>query len=256
MTSQKIVAIIQARMGSTRLPGKMLLPLAGKPVISHVLERTLRSTLMNELIVATTSEKIDFAIRDICTSSHIPVFAGSVNDVLDRYYHAAKKYKAVHVVRITGDCPLIDPVIIDKVIRAHLKNIADYTSNVSPPTYPDGLDVEVFTLKSLEYAWKHAKLLSEREHVTPYIKKHIELFKLENVKNDVDYSQLRWTLDNSEDYEFLQQLFMIFHNHSAPLSMYDIIRVIEKHPDITKINAHIQRNEGYVKSLKKDNKTI
>jgi len=252
MRSSRTIAIVQARMGSTRLPGKILFPLAGIPVIIHVIQRIKKCKNIDEIIVATTLQKDDLATIKVCSQFGIRVFAGSTEDVLDRYYQAALKFKAMHIVRITGDCPLIDPFIVDKVIRYNISHQSDYSSNTMPPTYPDGLDVEIFSFKTLKRAWKNARLPSEREHVTPYIKKHKELFKLSNIQNRIDYSHFRWTLDNHEDYIFLQKFFSLFPVHTVPLAMRDIICTLENHPEFTNINAHIIRNEGYIKSLKGD----
>ena len=170
-----VLAIIQARMGSTRLPGKVLLSLEGKTVIEHVVERVKCAKLVDEVIVATSININNLPLIRVCAEKNIRVFCGSEEDVLDRFFQLAKLLVPAHIVRITADCPVIDPAIIDKIIATHFLENADYTSNTIDETYPDGLVIEIFTYKSLTQAWNEASLSSEREHVTPYIKKHPEL---------------------------------------------------------------------------------
>ena len=167
-TDTSVVAIIQARTGSTRLPEKVLLDLEGQPVLSHIIKRVNASKLVTGILVATTVRKEDLAIVRLCSNANTRVFCGSENDVLDRYYQAAKLLEADNIVRITADCPLIDPSIIDEVVALHLKEKSDYTSNTMEESYPDGLDVEIFRFEALKKAWENACLASEREHVTPY----------------------------------------------------------------------------------------
>jgi spore coat polysaccharide biosynthesis protein SpsF (cytidylyltransferase family) len=248
----RTIAIIQARMGSTRLPGKVLLNLEDKTVLEHVIMRVKSSELVDEVIVATTIDKQDLQIAGLCTGLGVSVYCGSKDDVLDRYYQAAKLFEADNVVRITSDCPVIDFQIIDEVIRLHLESKSDYTSNTLKETFPDGQDVEIFTFESLRTAWKNAKFLSEREHVTPYIRNHPNLFKHENLMSKIDYSQKRWTLDNEEDLEFLKQVYKRLYQKGSLFGMDDILKLIGDKPEIERINQHIIRNEGYTKSLKED----
>ena len=248
----KIVAIIQARTDSTRFPKKVLADVLGKPMIAHLIERVKKSKLIDQLVLATTTRKIDDPITDVAKENKINIFRGNFEDVLDRYYKAAKKYQADIVVRITGDCPLIDPHIVDQVIQYFLENKYDYVTNTLEPTYPDGLDVEVFSFKALEIAWKEAQLLSEREHVTPYIVNHPEKFRISNVRNTADLSNLRWTVDRKEDLEFVKEIFKRLYKEKTMFHMQDILELLQKYPDLKEINAGIQRNEGYLSSLKKD----
>ena len=250
----KIVAIIQARMGSRRLPGKSLLNLVGKPALQHVLERVSLSTLIDEIWLATTLKEEDSKIVSLAKKLNLKYYRGKVNDVLDRYYQTAKRAKADVIVRITGDCPLIDYKIIDKVIKFFLDNSPrfDYVSNVIPPTFPDGLDVEVFSRKALAKAWQKAKWFSEREHVTPYITQHAELFKLGNVVSRKDFSQYRLTLDNKEDLEFLKLVARECQKVKRYCGLEEIIKILKDHPDWLEINLRIKRNEGYSKSLRED----
>ena len=247
-----IIAIVQARMGSTRLPGKVLLNLEDKTVLEHVVERIRSSEHVDDVVVATTISKDDLRIVELCANLGVCVYCGSEDDVLDRYYQAAKLFKADNIVRITSDCPVIDPKIIDDVITVHLMNNADYTSNTLNETYPDGQDVEVFTFASLRTAWKNAKLTSEREHVTPYITNNSDIFKHASLEYKEDLSQKRWTLDNAEDLEFLRLIYKYLYNKDQLFDMDDILTLIDEKPEIEKINQHIIRNEGYLKSLRED----
>lgn len=246
-----ILAIIQARMGSSRLPGKVLKEIMGRPVLWHVINRVSRSKLINEVVVATTYQKEDLAIVEHCASQGIRVFVGSDDDVLDRYYQVAKLCRPDHIVRITADCPLHDPAVIDMVIQKHLDLDNDYTSNTLEETFPDGLDCEVFKFSALEQAWKNAKLVSEREHVTPYIKKGKQ-FKKYSIVDSVDHSQYRWTLDMDKDFSFISKIFEELYQDDPNFDKDDIYQLLERYPDIMEINQGIIRNEGYLKSLEND----
>lgn len=247
-----IIAVIQARSGSTRLPDKVLLRLIDKSVLEHVVARVKKSRYIKEVVVATTILKEDLRIVKLCASKGIKVYCGSKNDVLDRYYQAARLFGADHVVRITADCPLIDPSVINKVVRVHLESKADYTANVVQYTYPDGEDTEIFTFEALKKAWEKAALSSEREHVTPYIRKHPELFHVKGVKFPQDLSGKRWTLDNAEDYKFIKAVYQKLYKKNYMFGMKEILRFLKMNPHVEKINQHITRNEGYIKSLKED----
>jgi len=248
----KILGIIQARTSSTRLPRKVLLDLEGRTVLEHVISRVKSANLISQVIIATTIKKEDLKIVKICADVGVEVYRGSDQDVLDRYYQAARLLNPEHVVRITADCPLIDPKVIDKVIKLHLKEKADYASNTIKETFPDGEDVEIFRFETLKKSWENAKLLSEREHVTAYIKKNPELFNMSNLEYCKDLSNKRWTLDNPEDYEFMKIIYKNLYCKNNLFGIVEIIRFINKNPDIEKINQHITRNEGYLKSIKND----
>ena len=248
----KIIAIVQARMASTRLPGKVMTKISGKNMLWHVVKRVQYAKKIDDIVVATTSLKEDEKILKLTSEMGVKSYAGSEDDVLDRCYKAAKKYHADIIVRITGDCPVMDPHIVDKVVQYFLENRYDYVSNTIKPTYPDGLDVEVFSYNALEKAWKEAKLLSEREHVTPYFKKHPEKFRVGNVENDVDLSHLRWTVDENKDLEFIKEIFQRLYNKKSIFFMEDILQLLEEYPELKEINAEFKRNEGYLRSLKKD----
>lgn len=246
----EVAVFIQARMGSTRLPGKVLMPLAGRPVLEHVVERVKASRVGEPIVVTTISAK-DLPIVAYCAELGIRVFCGSENDVLDRFWQAAKLIDAGHVVRITADCPILDPKVVRQVVDTHLESGADYTSNVQVETFPDGLDVEIFRKTSLERAWNEALLMSEREHVTPYIRKNPGLFVQRDVRNNEDLSGMRWTLDTPDDYRFLTALFLELGARSG-FGMHDVLGLLRNKPEIASINGGILRNEGYAKSLRED----
>lgn len=247
------LCLIQARCGSTRLPGKVLLDLEGNTVLGRVIERVKRSKKISEIFVVTTTNIEDLEIVKYCSNNKIRVFCGSADDVLDRFYQIAKLINPKNIIRITADCPLMDPEVIDKVIEQHLTAKASYTSNTQIETYPDGEDVEVFTFESLEKAWKEANLLSEREHVTPYIRKNPDIFKQSSISNDRDLSKMRWTLDNPEDYEFIKIIYKNLYKNNNNFGINDIVDFLENNEDLLKINSNIKRNEGYQKSLNEDN---
>jgi spore coat polysaccharide biosynthesis protein SpsF (cytidylyltransferase family) len=169
---------------------------------------------------------------------------------LDRYYQAARLLCADHIVRITADCPLIDPDIIGRVIRKHVASKADYTTNTMPESFPDGLDVEVFTFRALEVAWKKAKLSSEREHVTPYLRKHSGVFRHAYLSHSVNLAHKRWTLDRPEDYRFLKLVYSHLYKKKRLFGMKDVLELLREHPEWETINGAIVRNEGYLASLK------
>jgi len=246
------VAIIQARISSTRLPEKVLKIIEGKTVLEHVINRVRAAKNIDDMVVATTVKKEDLEIVKLCASLGISVFCGSEDDVLDRYYQTAKLFKAGHIVRITSDCPLIDPQIIEEVIELYFQKKADYASNTMPETFPDGLDTEVFSYKTLKKAWKNAKLSSEREHVTPYIRKYPNIFKIVNLKCEYNLNDKRWTLDEPEDFKFIKIIYKNLYLEDSLFGMIKILDFLKKNPEIGELNKNIIRNEGYLKSLEKD----
>lgn len=245
------LAVIQARVGSSRLPNKVMLDLEGKSVLERVVDRVRKSSLVDDVIVATTIEPQDLAIVKLCADRSIRVFCGSENDVLDRYYQAAKLIQPENVIRITADCPLIDPSIINKVITAHLEGRYDYTSNVLRETFPDGEDVEIMTFEVLKRAWAEANMASQREHVTQYII-HNDKFKKHNVSNEYNLSDKRWTLDNEEDYELIREIYHKLSTKHSFFGMKEILDMLNEDPELEKINSNIERNEGLTKSLNND----
>lgn len=233
-----IVAIIQARMGSTRLPGKVLLDLEGKTALARVVSRLRRTTQLSDIVVATTDLVRDDAIVRECERLNVNCFRGSESDVLDRYYQTARTFAADTIVRITSDCPVIDPGLVDQTITAFRQEQGDYASNSLPRTYPRGLDAEVFTIAALEQAWRNARQDYEREHVTPYFYEHPELFRLVSQQSPTDYSQYRWTLDTPEDLELLRKLYSSFDGRDD-FQWLDAIALVERNPELAEINSHI-----------------
>ena len=247
-----ITAIIQARIGSTRLKGKVLLKVMGKTILEYVIERVKAAKLVSNVLIATTNNKEDDIINELANTFGVNIYRGSQDDVLDRFYKAATDVKAGHIVRITADCPLIDPAVIDDVVGYYIRTNADYCSNTITETFPDGEDVEVFSFKALSSAWNHAGLLSEREHVTPYIKKHPELFKIESFKSKTDFSKERWTLDEKKDFLLIKSILEVLYPENPKFSMHDVLQFLDKNPHLRQINKDICRNAGYKKSLKED----
>ena len=234
----KIAAIIQARTGSTRLPGKVLIPIGGKPALQWVTERIMKSDLIDHFLLATTILVSDDSIERFCGEYGIRCFRGSELDVLDRYYMAACSLGmggSDIVVRITGDCQLIEPKICDSVISALMQSDADYVSNVVSRTFPKGLDCEAMRFFALEKSWRDAKLEYEREHVTQYILKNPELFKIENYAYHTDLSQMRWTLDTPEDLEFIKAVIEGLATDN--FDMNDVLSFLDKHPELLEINS-------------------
>lgn len=238
----RIVAIIQARIGSTRLPGKVLLDLAGEPMLVRDVERIRRAQTLDDVVVATTTQPADTAIADLCAERNWPCFRGSEDDVLDRYYRAAIAHQADVVVRITSDCPLIEPAIVDRVVQEFLdlQPKVDYACNMLPHrTFPRGLDTEVVRFDVLERVWQEDKNLAWREHVTPYIYRNPDLFRIHGVVNGMDYSHMRWTVDTPEDLDFVRCIYEHFgHNH---FSWQEVLAVLEEHPEWLEINRHVQQ---------------
>lgn len=236
----RIVAIIQARMGSTRLPGKVLKDLGGQTVLARVVNRVRRATLLDEVVVATSVLPADDAITRECEVLRVACFRGDEADVLDRYYRAAREFAADTIVRITADCPLIDPELIDVTIRAALDGKADYASNALSRTYPRGLDVEVFTADALARAWSSAKEEYQRTHVTPYLYQHPESFKVLSITGEVDCSQYRWTLDTAEDLELLRAVYKHFGNRDT-IRWSEVLGLMEAEPELAALNSHVRQ---------------
>lgn len=245
------IAIIQARTGSTRLPDKVLLRLEDKTVLEHVIDRVSQSKFIDEVIVATTISMNDLGIVKICASKGIRVFCGSENDVLDRYYQAAKLFMPDNIVRITADCPLHDANVIDEVIERHLENDSDYSSNVLEETFPDGLDCEVMKFSTLREAWQEANLSSQREHVTQYII-HNEKYKKSSIVSKVNHGNERWTLDTEEDLLFIREIYKEIYSDNPYFNYTNIIDLLNRKPELRNINQRSIRNEGLLKSLKED----
>lgn len=247
----KNLLIIQARTGSSRLPNKVLKELCGKPMLQHIVERTQYSKRVSHVLVATTVRQEDKEIEDLCIKNGIDCFRGSEDDVLDRYYQAASLYHPINVIRITADCPFIDPEIIDQIIQVHEEGGYDYTSNTLVETYPDGLDTEVFKFSALEKAWEKAELASEREHVTPYIKFKDD-FRRFSVEYHPSLAEKRWTVDTDVDFEVVTQVYKALYGKKDIFLMNDILDFLDNNHQIEAMNADIIRNEGYLKSIAND----
>jgi spore coat polysaccharide biosynthesis protein SpsF len=247
-----IAAIIQARMGSTRLPGKVMKTLSGKPMLWHIITRLSYSKKIKKIIIATTDKDEDKVIAKFAQETGTDFYCGSSEDVLDRYYQAARRFGVCHIVRITADCPMIDPEVVDKVIDFYQTKKCDYASNVLKSTMPDGLDTEVFSFQALEKVWREAKKPSEREHVTLYIYNHPELFKIDNRSNTPDLSGMRWVVDEEIDYRFVVEVYKNLYKDGEIFYMNDILDLLSNHPELSNINKKIKRNEGLAKSLRED----
>ncbi|MBV9493793.1 MAG: glycosyltransferase family protein [Acidobacteria bacterium] len=234
----RVVAVIQARIASTRLPGKVLKPLAGEPLLARMLERVQVATELDDVVVATTTNPEDDAIRTLCAELDVPCFRGHPTDLLDRHYRAGVEHKADAVVKIPSDCPLIDPAIIDRVIAEFRSSDADFVSNLHPQSYPDGNDVEAMPMAILETAWREAKRDYEREHTTPFVWDQPERFRIANVAWDRDLSLThRFTIDYAEDYELLAAVYDALYG--GPFALDDILQLLDARPDIFRINAHL-----------------
>lgn len=253
----KIVAITQARVGSTRLPGKVLKKVKGKTLLQIHIERILKSRKLNALLVATTYEPGASEIIKTATELHVRCYQGSTDDVLDRFYQAAQLEKPDWIVRVTSDCPLIDPQLIDAVIEETIHSGADYGTNTFQENFPDGQDVEVFSYRALELTWQKARLTSDREHVTPFIRKNTDIgggnmFKAYDFKDGAAYAGIRMTVDEERD---LQVATLLIENLGTEKSWMDYAKYISDH-NLASINSTITRNEGYLKSIKKDEQSI
>jgi len=265
----RTVAIIQARMGSSRLPGKVLLDINGKPMLVHVVERTKQAKVINQIIIATSSEREDDPIAELCFSKGYTVYRGSAFDLLDRYYQAAKQYESEIIVRITADCPLIDPEVIDLTVNAFLgvekgnpeifqelspKPIKieqeifpyDFAANRLPPpwgrTFPIGLDTEVCTFQALETAWQEAFATHQREHVMPFFYENPERFRNLLINHDIDYGTLRWTVDTKEDLELIRKIFSFFDNREK-FSWLEILDLVNREPTLKNINSQVKHKD-------------
>ncbi len=236
--------ILQARFSSTRLPGKVLKNIVLKPMLALQIERIKRAKLVDKIIVATSIEQDDDVIANLCKKLDVTCFRGNLNDVLDRFYHAAKAFPSEHIVRLTGDCPLIEAEIIDQVIALHLKQSADYTSNCFIPCLPDGLDVEIFTHQALKQSWQQATKPSEREHVTQYIRNHSELFTLADFQYTPDLSMHRWTVDEPSDFELVEKIYQNLYPSNPNFTMADILTLLEQQPNLIEINNKFSRDQG------------
>ncbi|MCB1509496.1 MAG: glycosyltransferase family protein [Hyphomicrobiaceae bacterium] len=246
-----IVAALQARSSSSRLPGKILKPILGMPMLARQIERILRSRRIDKLVVATSALAEDQAVADLAAAAGVDCYRGSLDDVLDRMYQAVAPYSPDLMVRLTGDCPLADWDVIDKVVSFAEEGGYDYASNTLQPTWPDGLDVEVVRFEAFDIAWREATTTLDREHVMPFLYRNKERFKLGNTVRDVDLSGLRWTVDEPADFAFVTKIYEALYPANAAFSTADILTYLASHPDVVALNAGIERNEGYKRAMEK-----
>lgn len=232
-----IVAVIQARMGSHRLPGKVLADIGGQTMLLHQLGRVAHAKRIDAIVVATSVLEEDDAVANVASQAGIQVYRGSINDVLGRVQGAGKMANAQHIVRLTADCPMSDPQIIDEVVALHMNHSNDLTANVVERTYPDGLDVEVCAMSALAHAAKHATSDADREHVTTYMYRARKNFQIGSVRYERDLSKLRWTVDFPEDLAFARDVFAEFPQREDRFSMHDVLELLERKPELSEKNA-------------------
>lgn len=248
----KYLALIQARCGSTRLPNKVLADLSGKPDLQWVIERVNRSELVDEVMVITSIERNNLPLIRLCARLDTRIFVGSEEDVLDRYYQAAKLIRPEYVIRITADCPMFDWRYLDMAIR-QMDEDTDYLAELTE-SFPDGLDIEIIKYSALEESWREAKLKSEREHVTQFIRKHPKRYRLKNLECPIrGIGNKRWTLDEDRDYEMISRVYRHFLSKGKEdFVTEDILGYLKEHPEVERLNMDIRRNEGLKKSLEND----
>ena len=251
-----VVAILQARVSSKRLPGKVLAPILGLPMIERQIERIDNARLIERLIVATSLDPMDDAVAKHVDSIGVECFRGSLHDVLDRCYNAAKWSAATTVVRLTGDCPLADWEIIDSAIQLHKEGEFEYTSNSVVRTFPRGLDVEVMTFDALSEAWREARLPSEREHVTPFLWRQPERYPIGKLVQGRDHSHQRWTVDEPADLEFVRAIYEALYTDNPCFTSQDIMDLLEIRPELIDINAKVAMDTGEIRSEKEDRKFV
>jgi spore coat polysaccharide biosynthesis protein SpsF len=247
-----VIAILQARMSSKRLPRKVLSKVMGKPLLQLQLERLSGCATLDKVVVAIPSGLQDSPIADLCTKLKVTCFRGDEFDVLDRYYQAAKRYNASHIVRLTGDCPLADADVIDQMVNFHCQGNYDYSSNCYPASFPDGLDVEILNFDVLQKIHSAANLASEREHVTLYIRNHSQAFNIGALVAPINNSHLRWTVDEPEDLLLINKIFAALYPADQRFNYQDILQLISQHPELASLNIMHQRNQGLTTSLLND----
>lgn len=248
----RIAAIVQARTGSTRLPGKALVEVASRPLLAWVLERAQAIAGLDIVALATTTAPQDRELLPLAAEMHIPAFTGSVDDVLDRYYQVGCQLDCSTVMRLTGDCPLLDPGVSAQVLQRYLRGGVDYVSNSNPPTFPHGLDTEVFSFEALAIAHREAELKTEREHVTQFIRRRPDRFRIANVSAPADLSQHRWAVDHPEDLDFVRSVYEGLVRRGWQGHRYhEVLRVIEE-DGLQDASSLFERDEGLKKTMKQD----
>jgi spore coat polysaccharide biosynthesis protein SpsF len=248
----RVLAVLQARTTSSRLPAKVLAPIRGRAMILRQIERVRRARSLDGLVVATSDDASDDALAALLAGAGVAAHRADLDDVLARFAGALGGREADHVVRLTGDCPLADPAVIDATVAHHLAEGADYTSNCAAPTFPDGLDVEVMRADALRAAAAEARLPSEREHVTPWLRAHPERFRLAELRAPVDRSALRLTVDTPADLAFVRAVYDALHPLNPDFGTDAVLALLDARPDIAALNAGQTRNEGYARSLETD----
>jgi spore coat polysaccharide biosynthesis protein SpsF (cytidylyltransferase family) len=251
----RVLAVVQARLGSSRLPGKALRTIAGQPMLLHVLKRAVAIPGVHQVVLATTESPADEALVAVARSAGIACVRGDAEDVLDRFRVAVLAHPADVVVRVTGDCPLLDPHVQRLVLEEYLRRRGrvDYVSNLEPPTYPDGLDAEVFSAAALERAWREARSPSHREHVTLYLREAAPGFRRANVRHPEDLSAHRWTVDEEADLEFVREVHAaLAADGNRIFGMTEVLALLRERPELADINAGIRRNEGLERSRARD----
>jgi len=247
-----VIGLIQVRMGSTRLPGKSLMEINGKPMLWHLIKRVEKSKLIDKIVIATTVEKQDDAIEEFAKKEGIDCFRGSEMDIMDRLYNALKAFNGDIGVRITGDCPLVDHQVIDKLIGYYLehKDEFDIVTNIFPPTHPQGLSVEVFPREILERALNEMNDPFWREWVTVYFYENPDKYRVANIKNEENFAHHRWTVDYEEDYKFVDAVFSALGPNGEDFTMEDILKFLVKHDEIYNLNRGFKRNESFGEIVK------
>jgi spore coat polysaccharide biosynthesis protein SpsF len=248
-TRPRVLAILQARTSSTRLPGKVLADMVGAPMIVRQLERIRLARMIDDVMVATSVDASDDALASAVAASGVKVVRGSLEDVLDRFAVAARNAMPLHVVRLTGDCPLVDPDVLDAVVAHHLVSRADITSNAYEPTFPDGLDVEVMRADVLFAAAERATKKFEREHVTPFIYDPKQKFRVVHYRAPVDLSGLRWTVDEPEDLTFVREVYSALYHANPDFRMHHILQLLAARPELSELNTRFTRNAGLTRSI-------
>ena len=240
----RIVSIIQARSGSSRLPDKIFARISGQPLLYHVVERIRASRNCDELIIATTEEQADDLVEDFAKAQNVRCFRGSTKNVLTRFYNAARDTDADIIARVTADDACKDPELLDHLIVELMERKYDYICNNQPPSYPEGLDLEAFTFQALEKTHREARLDYQREHVTPYMRENSDLFKTHNVANDRDLSHMRWTIDTSADLEFAREIYRHLYRKGKVFLMNDVLKLLERNPVVKDLMPKVERDWG------------
>ena len=232
-----VLCVVQARMSSVRLQGKVLKPILGEPMLARQVERIRRAERIDALTVATSDQPSDDAVAALCERIGVDCYRGSLDDVLDRFHRAAARTRPEHVMRLTGDCPLTDPALLDQLVELHRSGGFDYSSNTLRRTYPDGLDAEIFTYGLLERTWREAGSPRDREHVTPYMYEGERELRRGSLEDAVDRSAMRWTVDHPEDYEFVRRVFEALYPEDPAFDAESVHRLLAIHPEIAAVNA-------------------